>query len=35
MPKKTVTVVIITALVTLVLANKLRALPGLNKIPSV
>jgi hypothetical protein len=35
MNKKTMTVVFITALITLIAANKLKALPGLNKLPSV
>jgi hypothetical protein len=35
MNKKTGITVAITVLVTLILANKLKALPGLNKLPTV
>lgn len=35
MDKRTLMTVAITAIVTLVLANKLRSLPGVNKIPTV
>jgi hypothetical protein len=35
MNKKTVTTVAITAIVVLILANKLRTLPGVNKLPTV
>jgi hypothetical protein len=35
MPKKTMYVVAITALVTLILSSKLKALPLLNKLPTV
>jgi hypothetical protein len=35
MNQKTMIVVAVTAVVTLVLANKLRSLPLLNKIPTV
>lgn len=35
MNQKTLMTIGITALVTLVLANKLRSLPGVNKLPTV
>lgn len=35
MPKKTVMIVVVTVLVTLVLAPKLRSLPIINKLPTV
>lgn len=35
MNKSTMITVAVTALVTLVLANKLRSLPGLNQLPTV
>ena len=35
MNKKTMTTVAITAVVVLILANKLRSLPGVNKLPTV
>lgn len=35
MDKKTLTIVAITAIVTLIVAPKLRQLPGVNKLPTV
>lgn len=35
MDKKTLTIVVVTALVVLVIAPKLRQLPGVNKLPTV
>lgn len=35
MNKKTMTTVVVTALIVLIVAPKLRTLPGLNKLPSV
>jgi hypothetical protein len=35
MDKKTLTIVAVTAVATLILANKLRGLPGVNKLPTV
>lgn len=35
MNKKTTTIVIITAIIVLIGANKLRSLPGVNKLPTV
>lgn len=35
MNQKTIILIVVTAIVTLVLAPKLRSLPGVNKIPTV
>lgn len=35
MDKKTLTIVVITAIVVLIAAPKLRSLPGVNKLPTV
>jgi|HubBroStandDraft_2_1064218.scaffolds.fasta_scaffold206427_4 hypothetical protein len=35
MNKSTLTIVLITAIVVLILDNKLRTLPGVNKLPTV
>ena len=35
MDKKTITIIVVTALIVLVVAPRLKALPGLNKLPTV